>query len=104
MVLLPSGNVVFLLLDSVSRTSGDKSLVDDLARMILRFGRRNPSTVVKLLVTDPVPTSNIWKMVDYSLHVPDDVDGWECGMHTASIRGDTLRSSRALRVYNKIHN
>lgn len=103
MASMPSGHVVFVLLDSVSRISGDKSLVDDVAKMILGVCRRNPSIVIKLLVTDSVASSSIWKMADYSLHVPDDVDGWECGMNTGSIMARTLRSSDALKVYKKTH-
>lgn len=100
--LLPSGNVVFVVLDSVSRISGDNSLVDDLAKMILGVGKRKHSIVIKHLVTDPVP-SNIWKIANYSLHVPGDVDGWECGMNTGSIRGRKLRSFDALKAYRKTH-
>lgn len=86
MELLPSGSVVFVLLDSVSRISGDKGLVDDIVKGIMRIGRHNPSIVVKLLVTDPVPSSHIWKAADFQLYVPDDVDGWQCGMNAESMK------------------
>ena len=75
LALLPPSSVVFVLLDSVSRTSGDKGLVDDLVERIWRIGRRSTSIVVKTLVTDPVPSSRIREIADFSLHVPDDVDG-----------------------------
>lgn len=86
MTLLPPGSVVFVLLDSVSRTSGDKTLVDEVAKIILEIGRRNPSIVVKLLVTDPVPSSNMYRMADLQLYVPDDVDGGRYGMNAESVK------------------
>lgn len=86
MALLPVGSVVFVLLDSVSRASGDKSMVDDLAERILRISRQSPGIVVKLLITDPVPSSHFRRIADFSLHVPDDVDGWQCGMNVESMK------------------
>lgn len=84
--LLPSGSVVFVLLDSVSRTSGDKGLVDEIAKGIMRIGRHSTSIMVKLLITDPVPSSHIWRAGDFQLYVPDDVDGWQCGMNAGSMK------------------
>lgn len=86
MELLPLRTVVFVLPDSISCASGDKSLVDDLAEKILRFGRRSHGIVVKFLVTDPVPSSHCRRTADFSLHVPDDVDGWQCGMNMESTK------------------
>lgn len=86
MTLLPLGSVVFVLLDSVSRTSGDKTLVDEVAETILQVGRRNPTIVVKLLVTDPVPSSNMYRMADFQIYVPDDVDGGRYGMNAESVK------------------
>lgn len=86
MELLPSGSVVFVLLDSIGRISGDKGLVDDIVKGIVRISRQSSSIVVRLLVTDPVPSSHIWRAADFQLYVPDDVDGWQCGMNTESIK------------------
>lgn len=96
MTLLPVGSVVFVLLDSVSRTSGDKSMVDNLAERILRIGRQSPKIVVKLLVTDPVPSSRFRRIADLSLHVPDDVDGWQCGMNVESMKRKNALTLRDL--------
>ncbi|KAL2289204.1 hypothetical protein FJTKL_02232 [Diaporthe vaccinii] len=93
--LFPSGSVVFVLLDSVSRISGDKGLVDDIVKGIMRIGRHSPSIVVKPLVTDPVPSSHIWRAADFQLYVPDDVDGWQCGMNVES-----MRTKNALKLRN----
>lgn len=93
---LRPGSVVFVLLDSVSRTSGDKSMVDNLAERILRIGRQSPSILLKLLVTDPVPSSHFRRTADLSLHVPDDVDGWQCGMNVESIKGENALKLRDL--------
>lgn len=84
--LFPSGSVVFVLLDSVSRLSGDKGLVDDIVKGIMWIGRHSPGIVIKLLVTDPVPSSHIWRAADFQLYVLDDVDGWQCGMNPESMR------------------
>lgn len=86
MTLLPLNSVVFVLLDSISRTSGAKSRVDEVAEMILEIIRRDRRIVVKLLVTDPVPSSHIYRTADHSLHVPDDVDGGQCGMNVESMK------------------
>ncbi|KAK7698057.1 hypothetical protein SLS64_012935 [Diaporthe eres] len=83
--LLPPGSVVFVLLDSVSRISGDKGLVDDIVKGIMRIGRHSRGIVLKLLVTDPVPSSHVWRAADSQLYVPDDVDGWQCGMNVESM-------------------
>lgn len=98
MELLPPRSVVFVLLDSISCASGDKSLVDELAEKILRFGRRSHSIVVKLLVTDPVPNSHCRRTVDLALHVPDDVDGWKRGMNVKSMKRKNPLKLRDLEV------
>lgn len=100
MAVLPPGSVVFVLLDSVSRISGDKGLVDGLMEKIIRIGDRSPGIVVKLLVTDPIPSSHIRSTADISLYVPDDVDGWECGMNVKSMKRNNalkLRDMEELR-------
>lgn len=97
MELLPPRSVVFVLLDSISCASGDKSLLDDLAEKILRFGRRSHSIVVKLLVTDPVPSSHCRRTVDFALYIPDDVDGWQCGMNVESMKRENALKLRDLK-------
>lgn len=86
MEALPSASVVFVLLDSVSRISGDKDLVDDIVKGIMRIGKFSASIMVKMLVTDPVPSSHIWRLADFQMYVPDDVDGWQCGMNVESMK------------------
>lgn len=86
MTLLPPRSVVFVLLDSISRTSGDKGLVDDLAAKMLRIGIQSTDVVIKLLVTDPIPSSHFRSKANFSLHVPDDVDGWGCGMNVEAMK------------------
>lgn len=89
--LLPHNSVVFILLDSVSRISGNKAEIDELVESILNIATRRAKDmgiVIKVLITDILPTSRIRTMAkeQHSLYVPDDVDGWNCGINHRAIQ------------------
>lgn len=88
MTWLPPRNLVFLYLDSIILTASDKSLADDLAEKISRIGRRSAKIVVKQFqcITDSVPISHFRRVANFSLHVSDDFDGWQCGMYMESTK------------------
>lgn len=95
--LLPDGCVVFVLLDSASRVFGDKTQVDELVQRILKVADQQPNhLVVKMLVTDPLAISRIRKLAHHSIYVPDDVDGWNCGMNMALVDQSNRSKLRGL--------
>lgn len=100
--LLLDGCVVFVLFDSVPRVSGVKTRIDDLVNTIQELaGKQIKRVVVKMLVTDPVPwSSTIKRLGQEAIYVPDDVDGWNCGMNT-DLLSHRIRSK--LRSYHSGH-
>lgn len=95
--LLPEGSVVFVLLDSVSRVYGAKDRVDKLVERILDGAKQQANrVVVKMLVTDALPSSRIKKLALHSIYVPDDVDGWNCGMNMTLVEQSNKLKLRGL--------
>lgn len=82
LTLLPERSVVFVLLDSVSRMFGDKTRVDKFVESVLdELQKQENGVVVKMLVTDCLASSNIRSLAAHFIYVPDDVDGWNCGIN-----------------------
>lgn len=95
--LLPDGSVVFVLLDSVSRVFGDKARMDKLVEMILSVTDQQVGhIVIKMLVTDPLASSRIKTLAHHSVYVPDDVDGWECGINMTLVEQSNRGKLRSL--------
>lgn len=104
-LLLPYNTVVFILLDSVSRISGNKAEVDELVESILNIATKrakDKGILIKVLVTDILPTSRIRTMVNekHSLYVPDDVEGWSCGINHRAIQKKNVVILRDLQTKN----
>lgn len=103
--LLPHNSVVFILLDSVSRISGNKSEIDELVESILNIATKRAKDmgiVIKVLITDILPTSRIRTMAkeQHSLYVPDDVDGWSCGINHRAMQKKNIVILRDLQAKN----
>lgn len=101
--LLPHNTVVFILLDSVSRISGNKAEVDELVESILKVANKCAKTmsiVLKLVVTDILPTSRIRTMAQeqHSLYVPDNVGGWNCGINHRAVQKEGAEIFRDLQT------
>lgn len=101
--LLPNNTVVFILLDSISRISGNKAEVDELVESILKIATKrvkDMGIVFKVLVTDVLPTSRIRTMTkeQHSLYVPDDVEGWSCGINHRAIQQKNIVILRDLQT------
>lgn len=101
--LLPRNSIVFILLDSVSRISGNKADVDDLVERMMGIATRNAKNdgvVIKILVSDTSPTSRIRTMAkeQHSLYVPDDVEGWSCGINHKAVQEKNIVILRDLQT------
>lgn len=75
---LPNNDVVFVILDSFSRLGGpDKDavkgdeLIEELSALVIEM-----PLVIKVLVTDALPSCPIKDLAHLTLDVQDDVDGW----------------------------
>lgn len=75
---LPENDVVFVILDSFSRLGGpDKDaakgdeIIEELSALVIEM-----PLVIKVLVTDALPSCPIKDSAHLMLDVPDDVDGW----------------------------
>ncbi|RSL39554.1 hypothetical protein CEP53_013973 [Fusarium sp. AF-6] len=71
--LLSEDDMVFIIIDSLSRLSGsgEERMIKRLVRMI----RQRDDLVIKVMVTDALPGSYIKSKADVSLHTPDLVMG-----------------------------
>lgn len=71
--LLPEGDMVFVIIDSLSRLSGGSE--DKMAKKLVHIIRQREDLVIKVMVTDALPGSYISIVADTSLYVPDLVIG-----------------------------
>jgi len=80
--------VIFIIIDSFSRLGGDskdlvrgEELLQQLAGMISETATAaDDKIVIKLLVTDTLPSCRVRRLADLSLRVPDEPDGWRNGV------------------------
>lgn len=76
--LLPKGDSVFIILDSLSCLSGEENeghkLVKGLNR-IMKFLKLQGAVSIRVFVTDPLADSPLIKISQWQLHVPDIVSG-----------------------------
>lgn len=106
LLLLPDSSVVFILLNSISRVSGDKTKVDTLVQKIVDLAtdhKNGLGVVIKVLVTDALPTSRVRKMAKqwHSLYVPDDVEGWRCGFNHRAVHKENVQALQDLKSDNR---
>ncbi|KAJ6035873.1 hypothetical protein N7540_000152 [Penicillium herquei] len=78
--MLPDGQVVFIIVDSLSRLSGDGKEVKAMIKMLDKEARVNSNLILKVLLTDPLQNCLPERLSTLSLHVPDEVDKWQCGI------------------------
>jgi hypothetical protein len=96
--LLPENDVVFILLDSFSRISGDKAQSDKIIEMICQAIEDMPDLIIKLLVTDSLPNCPIADLADLSIYVPNEIDGWQCGINMDLLELKTTTLIKQLQV------
>ncbi|GAB1312063.1 hypothetical protein MFIFM68171_02273 [Madurella fahalii] len=76
-------DVLFIIIDSFShfaRTSTDVAKGNELLSELAALTTKIPQLVIKLLVTDALPSCQIRKLSELTLRIPDDVDGWQSGI------------------------
>lgn len=73
---LPERDVVFIILDSLSRLGGtDRERGHDLVRELCALVKELPQLIIKVLITDAMPGSPIRDLAHLALYVPDEIDG-----------------------------
>lgn len=98
---LPEKDAVFILLDSFSRIFGDKAQGDKIIEMIGKTIKKNPHLIIKLLVSDPLPNCPSKNLVHLPLYVPDDVDGWQCGINMEYLKLKTTTPIKQFQARQK---
>lgn len=76
---LDENDVVVVILDSFSRlgeVDADKGNGDEVIEELAKLIKELPQLVIKVLVTDAMPSCSIRELANLKLHVPDKVDGW----------------------------
>ena len=73
--LLPEGDMVFVILDSLSSLSGSEKDGHKLITAMSEITKRRGHVSIKIIVTDPLVDSPAMKVADESLHVLDLVSG-----------------------------
>ncbi|KAK3368359.1 hypothetical protein B0H63DRAFT_534533 [Podospora didyma] len=69
--LLPEGDIIFVVLDSLSCLSGEEDDGDQVIKILGRIVERSKHVVIKVLVSSPRVNSRVEKIADMSLHVQD---------------------------------
>ncbi|KAJ5690904.1 hypothetical protein N7462_005296 [Penicillium macrosclerotiorum] len=89
LILLPERQVVILILDSLSRLSGNTHEVEKIIKRLNDTARKQTHLIIKLLVTDPLPNCQIDELANMTVHLPDHVDGWQCGVRRDVVEKET---------------
>lgn len=76
MRLLPEGDKVFIVIDSLSRLSGSTKNEDKVIKRLGRFVKKEQGPVVKILITATLSDSRVRKIADESLFVQDSASGF----------------------------
>lgn len=72
---LPEDDMVFVIVDSFSRLSGNGKGGDKVIKKLKRIILENEDLLVKVMVTDALAGSHVKSVADISLYVPDVVSG-----------------------------
>ncbi|KAL9112648.1 MAG: hypothetical protein Q9187_007750 [Circinaria calcarea] len=73
---LPEDDMVFVIIDSLSRLSGSVKDGDKVIKQLRRIIGKREDLVVKVMVTDALAGSHVKSVADISLYVPDVVSGY----------------------------
>ncbi|EEU37124.1 uncharacterized protein NECHADRAFT_86736 [Fusarium vanettenii 77-13-4] len=73
LLLLPEGDMVFLIIDSLSRLSGGHE--DKMTKKLVQIVKQREDILIKVMTTDALPSSYIRNAADISLYIPDLVIG-----------------------------
>lgn len=76
MRLLPEGDKVFIVIDSLSRLSGSVKNEDKVIKRLGRFAKKEQGPIVKILITATLGDSRARKIADESLFVRDSASGF----------------------------
>lgn len=88
---LPKQDVVFIVLDSLSRLGGtDREGGHDLVREMHALVKEMQHIVIKVLVTDAMPGSPIRDLAHLTLYVPDEIDGERQDSHAMTLDSQRL--------------
>lgn len=91
--LLPKHDTVFVILDSLSRLSGDEKDALKVIRALRSIKRHIKHICVKVIITDPLVGSLVEGFVDESLHIQDYV----CGAGTIDVDESAHKITTALK-------
>jgi hypothetical protein len=89
---LPEDDMVFVIIDSLSRLSGSTEDADKVIQKLKRIIEKRDDLVVKMMVTDALAGSCIKSAADISLYVPDVVSGYG-GIDIAESKDDITRKT-----------
>jgi hypothetical protein len=86
--ILPEKSAVFILLDLFSCIPERRADVEKMLDRIIKMQALYPKLVMKVLITDLLPTSSLNNSANISLYVPDHVDGERNGVSTELLKED----------------
>ncbi|KAI1120180.1 hypothetical protein F5Y10DRAFT_290197 [Nemania abortiva] len=75
LLLLPRGDTVFVILDSLSCLSGDDEEAHEFTGALNRIMESQRDICIRVLVTDPLVDSPLREVAHWQLHVADNVSG-----------------------------
>ncbi|KAI9694333.1 MAG: hypothetical protein M1820_009022 [Bogoriella megaspora] len=79
--LLPSDEVIFILIDSLSNLSGNSNRGDELIKATIGLALNASNIVIKFLTTDCMTDCPVKQFAHLSLRVPDHVDQGRFGLN-----------------------
>lgn len=77
---LPDDQVVLIILDSFSRLMGERTEINETVERLFEAANAQSHLTIKILVTDPLPNCPTRQRISSAIYLPDEVDGWECGV------------------------
>ncbi|KAK1957572.1 hypothetical protein LY78DRAFT_663504 [Colletotrichum sublineola] len=95
--LLEQKDVVFVILDSLSRLLGDRTQADKIIEKLSQTIKNLPDLVIKVLVLDALPSDAVNELAHSSLYVPEEIDGWRNDVQLSRLEQSNVRMVEELR-------
>ncbi|KAF2635659.1 hypothetical protein P280DRAFT_536075 [Massarina eburnea CBS 473.64] len=92
---LPDDDMVFIIIDSLSRLSGHTN-EEKVVKRLIRTMKEKEDVLIKVMVTNAFPGSYVKSVADMSLYVPDWVNGFG-GIDDSEMKKEIARDSNCRR-------
>ncbi|KAF5635829.1 hypothetical protein F52700_5141 [Fusarium sp. NRRL 52700] len=85
---LPEREIVVIIIDGFSRLTGNKDTGHRIIKKLCQMVAEYPDIVIKILITDALPTCPSKDLATHSLYVPNEIDGDRNDVDAEVLKGE----------------